>query len=109
MAQSVPSAAHRAVDKPVFDLVQGEILDEPIPGDCHVENNADYGGVGVSWGLNYKQPSAAACCRACKEHAEQNPSSQPCNVWVWCGEVAVLSPASLSCRTALYALKSLLC
>ena len=74
-----------------FCPVQGEILNEPIPEDCHVEHNADYGGVGVSWGLNYKKPSAAACCRACKEHAEQNPSSQPCNTWVWCGEVAVIS------------------
>ncbi len=71
--------------------MQGEILNEPIPEDCHVEQNADYGGVGVSWGLNYKKPSAAACCRACKEHAEQNPASQPCNAWVWCGEVAILS------------------
>ena len=70
----------------VLTPVQGEIMDVPIPEECHAEQAADYGGIGVSWGLNYKKHSAAACCRACKEHAEQNPSSQPCNVWVWCGE-----------------------
>ena len=67
---------------------QGQILDVPIPEDCHAEHNADYGGAGVSWGLDYKKDSAAACCQACKDHANQNPSSQPCNVWVWCGEIA---------------------
>ena len=76
---------------------QGEILDIPIPEDCHAEQAADYGGIGVTWGLNYKKESAAACCQACKDHANQNPSSQPCNAWVWCGEAAIPSSVLLQC------------
>lgn len=76
---------------------QGEIVNAPIPEECHAERSADYGGIGVSWGLNYKKESAAACCQACKDHANQNPSSQPCNVWVWCGEAALPTPALVAC------------
>lgn len=34
--------------------------------DCHAEQHADYDGAAVSWGLDFKTVSAAACCRACK-------------------------------------------
>ena len=36
-----------------------QILDEPIPGDCHPEQHADYAGIGLSWGLDHKTASAA--------------------------------------------------
>lgn len=70
MTASVPSMQH-------------EIVDEPIPEDCHPEQNADYGGEGLSWGLTYKTASAAQCCAACKDGA-----SGGCNVWVWCGDTS---------------------
>ena len=44
-----------------------EVLDEPVPEDCHMEPSADYDGPALSWGLEYKLPSAARCCQACKD------------------------------------------
>ena len=38
-----------------------QILDEPIPEDCHPEQHADYAGIGLSWGLDHKTASAAQC------------------------------------------------
>lgn len=35
--------------------------------DCYPEGNADYGGFALTWGLTYKLPSAAQCCKACKD------------------------------------------
>ena len=41
------------------------IHDEPVPEDCHMELNADYGGSAVRWGHKPAPPvrSAAECCR----------------------------------------------
>ena len=38
-----------------------QILDEPIPEDCHPEQHADYAGIGLSWSLDHKTASAAQC------------------------------------------------
>ncbi|KAG2495416.1 hypothetical protein HYH03_006363 [Edaphochlamys debaryana] len=62
-----------------------QILDLPIPDDCHAQFHADYAGDGVVWGLGHKQASAADCCAACKQHQNDHPQ-RPCNVWVWCGD-----------------------
>jgi hypothetical protein len=40
-----------------------KIWDRPIPEDCHPEQNMDYAGDAVVWGLGHKQPSATDCCR----------------------------------------------
>jgi len=58
-------------------------VDDPLPEDCHAEAHADYEGAGISWGLDHKTRSAAACCAACK--ARVGPPDR-CSVWVWCGE-----------------------
>ena len=36
--------------------------------EAHVEDNADYDGVAVKWGLGNKAASAQACAQACLEH-----------------------------------------
>ncbi|KXZ47567.1 hypothetical protein GPECTOR_34g726 [Gonium pectorale] len=63
-----------------------QILDVPIPEDCYPQQNADYAGDGVVWGLGHKKASAAECCAACKEHQAKHRDDRPCNVWVWCGD-----------------------
>lgn len=42
-------------------LAASQIVDEPIPADCHPEEHADFGGIGLTWGLDYKVKSAAQC------------------------------------------------
>ncbi|KAL6762877.1 hypothetical protein V8C86DRAFT_2508271 [Haematococcus lacustris] len=59
-----------------------DILDEPVPADCYAQNNADYDGDAVRWGLGNKAHSAAGCCAQCKAHR----GKPRCNVWVWCGD-----------------------
>lgn len=65
--------------------LQGEIVDEPIPDDCHAERDADYDGAGLVWGISHKKASAAQCCQACK-FLRADEAGRYCNVWVWCGE-----------------------
>jgi hypothetical protein len=45
-----------------------QILDEPIPEDCHPEQHADYAGIGLSWGLDHKTASAAQCVALLHAH-----------------------------------------
>ena len=90
-----------------------EMIDEPVPEDCHPEANADYSGPSLTWGLDYKEPSAARCCQACKDvrggtgkgfqsrvssrvparpipcactQIAPSPEGHPCMMWVWCGD-----------------------
>jgi len=81
-----------------------------IDPTCHGEAHRGYAGDGaVVWGLNFKLPSAAECCAACKAHAAvcSSPDSQGkswwpskpdmrcprhhnpvrvCQIWTWCPE-----------------------
>ncbi|PSC69517.1 hypothetical protein C2E20_7044 [Micractinium conductrix] len=66
-------------------LEKHEMLDEPVPDDCFMEEHADYDGPALAWGLTHKLPSAAQCCEACKLSKEPNPQGEVCNLWVWCG------------------------
>ena len=63
------------------------------PGDCHAQQHADLWGevVGPSGKANI-QPTAAACCAACKAHRAAVDHSakarKRCNVWVHCGNAS---------------------
>ena len=59
-----------------------EIFDEPIPPFCFPQNNTDYDGEAVKWGLGTKATSAAECCRQCKEFK----GDRPCHIWVYCAD-----------------------
>lgn len=61
-----------------------ELLNEPVPEDCYMEEHADYEGPSLTWGLTYKLASAAQCCQACKEKQEPDGEGRRCNVWVYC-------------------------
>ncbi|KAL4446686.1 hypothetical protein ABPG77_007930 [Micractinium sp. CCAP 211/92] len=62
-----------------------ELLDEPVPEDCHMEAHADYEGFAITWGLHYYVASAAQCCQRCKELGPRDDGRR-CNVWVFCGD-----------------------
>ncbi|MEW5304340.1 MAG: hypothetical protein WDW36_006957 [Sanguina aurantia] len=47
-----------------------------------------FGGDVVKWGTEHSQPTAAACCQACKDFKPAGPDDSTCNVWVWCGDAA---------------------
>ena len=45
-----------------------------VDASCHAEEQLDFDGPAVSWGLDFKKPSAQECCDACKRRvlAEQS-------------------------------------
>eukprot|EP00976_Prorocentrum_cordatum_P041465 841581-Prorocentrum_minimum.AAC.2 len=51
---------------------------------CHTEKNAEYWGDVVMWGQNHFEPSAEACCAACRNFKPKGQDDDPCNTWVWC-------------------------
>jgi hypothetical protein len=59
-----------------------EIVDEPIPDDCHAEPAADYDGAGMNWGFadNMKRASAAQCCEHCKQYPADD-KGRKCELW----------------------------
>ncbi|KAL4424893.1 hypothetical protein ABPG77_002116 [Micractinium sp. CCAP 211/92] len=65
-------------------LEKHELLNEPVPEDCHMEEHADYDGPALRWGLSHKLASAAQCCQACKELSKAQADGSRCNVWVYC-------------------------
>lgn len=72
--------------QPEDDPPEQSRYDIPVPpGElpCNAEEHADLSGELVLSGFHNKQPSAAACCKSCKQHSEPS-SGRPCNVWVWC-------------------------
>eukprot|EP00192_Tetraselmis_astigmatica_P019605 CAMPEP_0117651294 /NCGR_PEP_ID=MMETSP0804-20121206/2014_1 /TAXON_ID=1074897 /ORGANISM="Tetraselmis astigmatica, Strain CCMP880" /LENGTH=213 /DNA_ID=CAMNT_0005457259 /DNA_START=299 /DNA_END=940 /DNA_ORIENTATION=+ len=55
----------------------------------HMEEEADYDGLAVGWGINNKKQSALECAEACRNH-RPGPhvggpfQNLPCNAFVWC-------------------------
>lgn len=68
-------------------LEEHELLNEPVPEDCFMEEHADYAGPALTWGLTYKLPSAAQCCQECKQRSKAQPNGERCHVWVFCGSL----------------------
>lgn len=50
--------------------------------DCHLEENADYDGPALTWGMSFRKASASQCCQACKQRKEPQADGMRCNVWV---------------------------
>lgn len=77
-----------------------------VDASCHAVESLDLDGPAVSWGLDFKKPSAQECCDACKAcvHAGKEAASslfltppsvhstEKCNSWVWCGYEKCWSP-----------------
>ena len=58
-----------------------------IDASCHAQAHTDYDGPSLTWGLDYKLPTAQACCNACKQRRAEG-----CNSWIWCPEPLCWSP-----------------
>ena len=77
----------------------GSSMVEGCPSDCHPQPHADMQGdaVGRSGSANL-QPSAAACCAACRDHAAvAQPGTRACNVWVYCGDASACGASYRHC------------
>jgi hypothetical protein len=64
-----------------------------LDAGCNAEPHTEYWGDVLVWGTANLQPSAGACCDACRRHARGatvpagaaiNPGKR-CNTWVYCG------------------------
>ncbi|PKU69492.1 uncharacterized protein LOC110101555 isoform X1 [Dendrobium catenatum] len=66
----------------------------PLPPECHAEPHTDYDGAAVRWGLTHHKATAADCCRACIDQANDAKLGQTkCNIWVYCpSEFGCYSP-----------------
>ncbi|WCJ35398.1 hypothetical protein M5689_016655 [Euphorbia peplus] len=92
-------------DKPEGEEEEEDILaGRPVPSGCHAELHTDYDGVAVRWGLTHHKESAADCCQACFDQAENaKPGEKKCNIWVYC-------PAEMGCYSPdIYAHKNQEC
>ena len=60
------------------------------PSSCHALSHTELHGSVVKWGETHIKEDAAACCRACEEHAARTGGAarHKCNVWVYCGSEA---------------------
>ena len=101
---SVPRAQATPPNVSIVEPVAIEEEGDPI---CHTAVHTGYSGDGATvWGMGFKLPSAAECCRACKAHAAMcgKPESEgkqwwpaddkmrcsrrkACSIWTFCPEV----------------------
>ncbi|KAK3273879.1 hypothetical protein CYMTET_17906 [Cymbomonas tetramitiformis] len=57
-----------------------------VDDTCTVINSTELAGEVVMWGSTNRVDTAEHCCSMCAKF-EPPPGIQPCNVWVWCGDV----------------------
>jgi hypothetical protein len=63
----------------------------------YVEQQADYDGLGVHWGIGHKKDQWQACEQACRDHRAASSGGGPfarlpCNVWTWCSRKVCFEP-----------------
>lgn len=66
-----------------------------LPSHCAAEASADFDGPALVWGMDHRVASAAACCEACRAHAEKHAGEaeeKRCNSWVFCPEAKCWAP-----------------
>jgi hypothetical protein len=80
----VPSVTHKQASvvhsASAVTLLAGGV-DTEVDASCGAQVNLDLDGFAVSWGLDFKTPTAQACCDACKAHEQRDGQPGKCNSW----------------------------
>ena len=94
-ASAVPAVTHTQAATVhtayAVTLLAGGVETE-VDAICGAQANLDLDGFAVSWGLDFKTPTAQACCDACRAHEQRDGQPGKCNSWVWCPEEKCWAP-----------------